>query len=83
MADKQANVAEIHVLKNAAGPTLKVLVPKGTTLAETFKLQDMISEITRGLNGCQACNSGVPVEFIEQSDLSEIVRVDLATMQRV
>jgi hypothetical protein len=84
MADKNANVAEIHVVNNSTGPSVKVLVPKGTTLEEAFKLRSVISGITRGLNGCEACAaSGTPVEFIERSDLSEIVRIDLATMEPI
>jgi len=83
MADERAHIAEIEVLQKAAGPALRVVVPKGTTLAETLKLGDVISDITRGLNGCPACNSGVPVEFIERPDLSEIVRVDLETLERI
>jgi hypothetical protein len=79
MGTKTGNVAEIQVV----GQTVRVVVPKGTTLADTFKLGDVITEVTRGLNGCQSCTSGTPVEFIEQAELRETVRVDLDTMQRV
>jgi hypothetical protein len=83
MGREAENVAEIQVVRVASGPLLRVVVPRGTTVSETFKLGEIISEITHGLNGCLACNSGVPLEFIEREDLSEIVRVDLATMQRI
>ncbi|MER6949678.1 hypothetical protein ABT294_37265 [Nonomuraea sp. NPDC000554] len=75
--------AEIQVLQEALGPAVKVVVPKGTGLEQTVKLQPHITDIIRGLNGCPACTSGVPVWIVEEPEISQIVRVDLESMKRL
>jgi hypothetical protein len=83
MDAERSNVAEIRVLQETAGPVLKVTVPQGTGFASTIKLQPVITEIIRGLNGCQACTSGVSAWIVEEPEVREIVRVDLDSMRRI
>jgi hypothetical protein len=75
--------AEIQLVKDAIQPQLRIVVPKGTTLADTVKLQPTISEILGKLRGCLPCNSGVPIFFQEREEIERVVRVDLDTLQRV
>lgn len=83
MTSNADRVAEIQVLKQDKNQAIKVVVPKGTPLTETVKLHDVISEITKGLNGCPACNSGVPIFIDEREEIQNIVRVDLDSMKRM
>ena len=75
-----AHVASIEVLRDGNKPSIRVTVPAGTSLEDTFRLQHKITEISRHLSGCTACNSGIPL-FIREADLVErVVRVDLKTL---
>ena len=75
-----ARTAQIEVLRDGGRPTIRVTVPAGTRLEDTFRLRDKITEVSRHLTGCAACNSGVPL-FIREAELVEqVVRVDLKTM---
>ena len=76
-------IAEIQLIKDSLPPMLKVTVPKGTTFADTVKLQPFISEIIGRLKGCPSCNSGVPIWFHEQEEIEHMVRVDLASMKKI
>ena len=76
-------IADIQLVRDGVMPMLKVTVPKGTTLAETVKLQPAITDILGKLKGCLPCNSGVPIWFHEQEEIENMVRIDLATMKRV
>ena len=80
---KQERIAEIHIIRDAVQPMLKVVVPRGTTLAETVKLQPAISDILGKLKGCLPCNSGVPIFFQEREEIERVVRVDLETMRPI
>jgi hypothetical protein len=80
---KEERIAEISLVKDAVQPMLKIVVPKGTTLAETVKLQPIISEILGKLRGCLPCNSGLPIFFQEREEIEKVVRVDLEGMRRV
>jgi hypothetical protein len=76
--------AEIRFSKEGPRPRIEVAVPFGTTLAETFKLHDVLSkEFISGLSprGCLACNSGVDIWIHEIFE--EMVRIDLGTMKVV
>lgn len=83
MATKKQKLgsAEIQLVNNGTQPLIKVLVPQGTPLAATVKLQPKISEFLKGLKGCLACNSGVPILFQEREDLQVLARVDLDTLK--
>ena len=80
---KEERIAEIQLVQSAIQPMLKVVVPKGTTLAETIMLQPTISEILGKLRGCLPCNSGVPIFFQEREEIERVVRVDLGTLKQV
>jgi len=80
---KKERVAEISLSKDAIQPVLKVIVPRGTTLVDTIKLQPIISEILGKLRGCLPCNSGIPIFFQEREEIEQVVRVDLERMQRI
>lgn len=80
---KEERIAEIQLVQSAIQPMLKVVVPKGTTLAETIRLQPTISEILGKLRGCLPCNSGVPIFFQEREEIERVVRVDLGTLKQV
>lgn len=80
---KQDRVAEIQVVTEGIQPVLKVTVPRGTTLADTVRLQPVLSEILGKLKGCLPCNSGVPIWFQEREEIAQIVKVDLERLQRV
>jgi hypothetical protein len=74
--------AELRVSKEGPRPVIDVAVPHGTTLAETFRLHDIISkELTSKLSprGCEACNSGVDIYIHEMFE--EVIRVDLNNMR--
>lgn len=75
------HVAELQLITSGLQPMLKVVVPRGTSLAETVKLQPAISEILGKLKGCLPCNSGVPIWFTEHEEIERVVRIDLATMK--
>ena len=76
-------IAEISVTKDAVQPMLRVVVPRGTSLADTVKLQPIITEILGKLRGCLPCNSGIPIFFQERDEIEQVVRVDLDGMRRV
>lgn len=80
---KEERIAEISLVKDAVQPVLKIVVPKGTTLADKVKLQPIISEILGKLRGCLPCNSGIPIFFQEREEIEKVVRVDLEGMRRV
>ena len=76
-------VANIQLVRDGVQPVLKVTVPKGTTLADTVRLQPTISDLLGKLKGCLPCNSGVPILFNEQEEIENLVKVDLSTMKRM
>jgi hypothetical protein len=80
---KEERIAEIQLVQGAIQPMLKVVVPKGTTLAEAIKLQPTISETLGKLRGCLPCHSGVPIFFQEREEIERVVRVDLGTLRQV
>ncbi|NML17142.1 hypothetical protein [Azohydromonas caseinilytica] len=80
---KPDRVVDISLIKDAAQPTLRVTVPRGTALAETVKLQPIISDILGKLKGCPACTSGMPIWIQEREEIENIVRVDLDRMQPI
>jgi hypothetical protein len=80
---KNERIAEIQLVDSGIQQMLRVTVPKGTTLAETIKLQPELSKILGKLKGCLPCNSGVPIFFQEREEIERVVRIDLATMQHV
>jgi hypothetical protein len=74
--------AEIRTTSNGPRPQIQVAVPYGTTLADTFKLQEVLSkEVISKLSprGCTQCNSGVDIWIYEQFE--NVLRVDLETMK--
>jgi hypothetical protein len=74
--------AEIRLTKEGPRPRVEVTVPHGTTLAETFKLHDVLSkEVISKLSprGCLSCNSGVDIWIHETFD--DVIRVDLESMK--
>jgi hypothetical protein len=74
--------AEIRFTKEGPRPRIEVTVPFGTTLAETFKLHDVLSkEVIAKLSprGCLQCNSGVDI-WIHES-FEDVLRVDLDSMK--
>jgi len=74
--------AEIRLRKDGPRPSVEVIVPFGTTLAETFKLHDVLSkEVIAKLSprGCLQCNSGVDIWIHEIFD--DVIRVDLESMK--
>jgi hypothetical protein len=83
MADEIAQFAEVQVFQERTGPKIRVAVPQGSSLEITAKLIPVIDTTITGLTGCASCNSGVPIEIVEQPDLASVVRVDLATMRTI
>lgn len=77
------NIADIQLVRDGVQPMLKVTVPKGTTLAETVRLQPALTDILGKLKGCLPCNSGVPIWFHEREEIENLVKIDLATMKRL
>jgi hypothetical protein len=78
-----ARAARIDILREGGRPLIRVTVPAGTRLEDTFRLRDKIAEISRNLTGCSACNSGVPLFFREAELVEHVVRVDLDTMTEI
>ena len=76
-------VADIQLIRDGVQPVLKVTVPKGTSLADTVRLQPAISDILGKLKGCLPCNSGVPIWFHEREEIENMVKIDLQTMKRM
>ena len=75
-----SNRAEIHFTKEGPVPLVELIVPFGTRLADTFKVQELISrEVISKLSprGCEACNSGVNFSIRER--LENVLFVDLET----
>jgi len=83
MTNELTKVAELQVLQERTGPVLRVGVPKGSTLDVTAGLIPTINEIISELTGCGSCNSGVPIEIMEQPEISSVVKVDLETMRKI
>ncbi|CAN5511696.1 hypothetical protein BH10PSE14_BH10PSE14_23420 [soil metagenome] len=77
------NIADIQLVRDGVQPMLKVTVPKGTTLAETVRLQPALTDILGKLKGCLPCNSGVPIWFHEREEIENLFKIDLATMKRL
>lgn len=82
-AEKHAKIAEIQLVSNGPQQMLKVIVPRGTSLADTIKLQPKLSDILGKLRGCLPCNSGIPIWFQERDELEQVVKIDLATMKQL
>jgi hypothetical protein len=76
-------IANIQLVRDGVQPVLKVTVPKGTTLADTVRLQPTLSDLLGKLKGCLPCNSGVPILFQEQEEIENLVKVDLGSMKRM
>ena len=76
-------IANIQLVRDGVQPVLKVTVPKGTTLADTVRLQPTLSDLLGKLKGCMPCNSGVPILFQEQEEIENLVKVDLGSMKRI
>lgn len=76
-------IAEIQLVRDSVPPMLKVSVPRGTSLADTMKLQPAISDILGKLKGCLPCNSGVPIWIHEREEIEHMVRIDLASMKQL
>ena len=83
MSKEDKNIAEIQFINDSARPMIKVIVPRGTSLEKTIKLQPLITDLLGKLRGCLPCNSGVPIWFQEREEIEQIVRVDLERMQRI
>jgi hypothetical protein len=73
----EERIAEIQLVTSGLEPILKVIVPRGTTLAETLRLQPQVSDILGKLKGCTPCNSGVPIWIHEREEFERVVQVDL------
>jgi len=76
-------IANIQLVRDGVQPVLRVTVPKGTSLADTMRLQPTLSDLLGKLKGCLPCNSGVPILFNEQEEIENLVKVDLSTMKRM
>lgn len=79
---KTTRTAEIRYSKEGPRPRIEIAVPVGVTLAETFKLHDILSkDLISQLSpqGCLTCNSGVDI-WIHQT-FEDLIKVDLNTMQ--
>jgi hypothetical protein len=76
-------IAEVQVVKERAGPVVRLGVPEGTSFEVTASLLPQVNEIARELSGCPACTSGVPIEIFQLAEISSIVRIDLKTQRRV
>ncbi len=77
-----SSYAEIRISEKGPRPQIEVAVPFGTSLADTFRLHDVLSrDVISKLSprGCLSCNSGVDIWIHEQFE--EILRVDLKTMK--
>lgn len=79
---KSSRTAEIRFATDGPRPRIDVSVPFGTTLAETFKLhevlsKDLISKLSP--RGCETCNSGVDIFIHERFD--DVIQVDLESMK--
>ena len=80
---KQERIAEVRLITEGLQSVLKVTVPKGTTLADTVRLQPELSKILGKLKGCLPCNSGVPIWFQEQEEIARTVKIDLESFKEV
>jgi hypothetical protein len=76
-------VAELQLVNSGPQQMLKVVVPRGTTLADTVRLQPAISELLGRLKGCLPCNSGVPIFFQEKEELEHVIRIDLGNLKQI
>jgi hypothetical protein len=80
MEAARSNIAEVNYTKEGPGgqPAVELLVPFGTRLVDTLKVQEMLArELLPQLSprGCLPCHSGV--QFIIRERFEEIMRVDL------
>lgn len=83
MADASRTV-EIQMTQDGPRPTIEVVVPYGTKLAETVKLHDFLSrEIIGKLSprGCDTCNSGVNIYIRER--YNHVITVDLDNLTEI
>jgi hypothetical protein len=76
-------VAELQLVNSGPQQMLKVVVPRGTTLADTVRLQPAMSELLGRLKGCLPCNSGVPICFQEKEELEHVIRIDLGNLKQI
>jgi hypothetical protein len=70
--------AEIYLSEKGDFPTVEILVPHGTTLAQVAALHEVISkEAIAKLSprGCPQCTSGVHLTIREK--MEEVIRVEL------
>ncbi len=70
--------AEIYYSKQGPTPTVEVVVPYGTTLAQVTALHDVISRQAIAKispRGCQQCTSGAHLTIREK--LEEVIQVEL------
>ena len=77
-----AQAGEIHYSTRGRVPTVELLVPQGTSLADLAGTLKLIStEINPKISpiGCQACTSGT--HLIIREMFENVVRVDLKTGQ--
>jgi len=72
-------VAEIHYTTETRIPTIELIVPHGTRLADVVRsLETVSSEIISRISprGCQTCTSGTHLVIRERFE--NVVRVNLA-----
>ncbi len=80
---KSNRLATVAVDRGRSGTRISVAVPAGTTLADSFKLHDSLSDLLGklGPRGCAPCLSGVDINIHEQWE--ELFTINLDTMQVV
>jgi hypothetical protein len=82
MCAASTKTAELRISKEGPRPVIDVAVPHGTTLADTFRLHDVLSkDLISKLSprGCDACNSGVDIYIHEMFE--DVILVDLKNME--
>ena len=78
--NESKGIAEIHYSVEGATPSVELIVPHGTRLADMAKLLDTTSrEVIAKISprGCQACTSGVHLTIRER--FQEVIRADIRT----
>lgn len=81
--DTKERIAEIQLVTSGIQPILKVVVPRGTTLIDTNRLQPTISDLLGKLKGCLPCNSGVPIWIQEREEIEDLVKINLDSLERL